>query len=199
MDAKQKIDGVILAAGFSRRAGAFKMGLELGEKTLIQRTVDGMTAVCSRVIVVAGYKSENIFPLEKIYTHVEVVLNPHYARGMFTSVQEGVKHVKSAWFFFTPGDYPLVTPAVYRRLLEAPCRFPAASIFIPVFKSRKGHPILIKSVLVKELLDEPEDSDLRNVIRRRGFVPVEVDDDSILQDIDTGEDYQRVKARWAEE
>jgi molybdenum cofactor cytidylyltransferase len=196
MEMKMKIDGVVLAAGFSRRAGVFKMELPLGEKKLIERTIDSMMEFCSRVIVVAGYKSEKIFRLKKMYAGVDVVLNPHYARGMFTSVQEGIKHVKSEWFFFTPGDYPLVSGAVYQRLLEAPRRFPAARIFIPVFKNRKGHPILVKSVLVKELLTEPGDSNLRNFIRRQGFVPVEVDDDAILLDIDTGEDYQRAKARW---
>jgi molybdenum cofactor cytidylyltransferase len=195
MDVKMKVDGVIVAAGFSRRARAFKMELPLGDKTLIQRTIEGIANVCSRVIVVAGYKSEKIFPLEKKYGQVSVVFNPHYANGMFTSIREGIKHVKSDWFFFIPGDYPLVTGAVYQRLLEALSQFPTAAIFIPVFKKRKGHPILVKSSLAEELLSEPEDSNLRIFIRRKGFVPVEVDDDSILLDIDTREDYHRAKAR----
>jgi molybdenum cofactor cytidylyltransferase len=198
MEVKMKIDGIIAAAGFSRRANSFKMELPLGEKTLIQRTVEGMVNVCSRVIVVAGYKSEKIFPLEQKYKSVTVVMNPHYARGMFTSVKAGIQQVKAEWFFFIPGDYPLVTGAVYQRLRESISQFPGAKIFIPVFQDRKGHPILIKSVLVEELLSEPEDSNLRIFIRREGFTPVEVDDESILLDIDTREDYLRAKARWEE-
>ena len=198
MDLKMKIDGVILAAGYSRRAGSFKMELPLGEKTLLERTIDGMMNFCSRVIVVAGYKSEKIFPLKTKYANVDIVLNPLYARGMFTSVQAGIRQVTSGWFFFTPGDYPLVSRTVYQQLLEASNQFPGAAILIPVFKNRKGHPILLNRTVVKELLEEPQDSNLRNFIRRKGFVVVEVEDDSILLDIDTGEDYQLAKTRWEE-
>jgi molybdenum cofactor cytidylyltransferase len=188
------VDGIILAAGFSSRTGEFKMGLQLGEKNLIQRVIDAMREFCSRVIVVAGYKKERIIELTKGYANVEVVFNPRYTKGMFTSVKEGVKHVKSQWFFLTPGDYPLITKTIYQKLLEARCGS-GQCVFIPVFKGRKGHPILVKSDLVKDLLKELDDSNLRKFINRKGFAPVEVDDDSILVDIDTMEDYLRIKTK----
>jgi molybdenum cofactor cytidylyltransferase len=125
---------------------------------------------------------------------VEVVFNPRYTEGMFTSVQEGVKHVKSQWFFLTPGDYPLLTKEIYQKLLDARSGS-SQCVFIPVFKGRKGHPILVKSDLVKDLLKEPDDSNLRKFIDRKGFEPVEVDDDGILVDIDTMEDYLRIKTK----
>ncbi|UCH98462.1 MAG: NTP transferase domain-containing protein, partial [Candidatus Aminicenantes bacterium] len=165
-------------------------------KTLIQLAVDAMKTLCSRVIVVAGYKKERMIELTKGYSNLEVVFNPRYPEGMFTSVKEGVKHVRSPWFFLTPGDYPLITEAVYQKLLEAR-KESDQCVFIPVFNDRKGHPILLKSVLVKELLAEPGDSNLRKFINRKGFTPVQVDDDVILVDIDTMEDYQRVKERYS--
>lgn len=191
------VDGLILAAGFSSRTGAFKMELPWGEKKLVQRVIDEMKELCSRVIVVAGYKKERIIELTKGYPNLEVVFNPRYPEGMFTSVKEGVKHVKSPWFFLTPGDYPLITRAIYQELLEARSE-PGQCIFIPVFNGRKGHPILVKSDLVKELLAEPEDSNLGKFIHRKGFAPVEVHDDAILVDIDTMEDYQRASANWCQ-
>jgi molybdenum cofactor cytidylyltransferase len=190
------IDGIILAAGFSSRTGVFKMGLQLGEKKLIQRVIDEIKELCSRVIVVAGYKKEQIIEFTKGYANVEVVFNPRYSKGMFTSVQEGVKHVKSPWFFLTPGDYPLITTAIYQKLLEARGESDHC-VFIPVFRGRKGHPILVKSELVKELLAEPGDSNLRKFINRKGFKAVEIDDDAILLDIDTMEDYQRAKEKYS--
>jgi molybdenum cofactor cytidylyltransferase len=190
------IDGIILAAGFSSRTGAFKMELQWGEKKMIQHVIDEMKALCSRVIVVAGYKKERIIELTKEYVNLEVVFNPRYTEGMFTSVKEGVKHIKSPWFFLTPGDYPLITKSIYQKLLEARCESDQC-VFIPVFNGRKGHPILVKSDLVKELLVEPEDSNLRKFIHRKGFTPVEVDEDAILVDIDTMEDYQRAKEKYS--
>lgn len=189
------VDGIILAAGFSSRTGVFKMGLQFGEKKLIQRVIDEMKELCSRVIVVVGYKKERIIEFTKGYANVEVVFNPRYTKGMFTSVKEGVKHVRSQWFFLTPGDYPLITKAIYQKLLDARSES-GQCIFIPVFNGRKGHPILVKSDLVKELLGEPVDSNLRKFINRKGFTPVGVDDDAILVDIDTMEDYQRAKKRY---
>jgi len=188
------IDGIILAAGFSSRTGVFKMELQLGGKTMIQRVIDEMQELCSRVIVVAGYKKERIIELTKGYANLDVVFNSCYTKGMFTSVKEGVKHVKSPWFFLTPGDYPLITQSIYQKLLEARCQSDRC-VFIPVFKGMKGHPILVKSDLVKELLAEPDDSNLRKLIERKGFTPVPVDDEAILVDIDTMEDYQRAKER----
>jgi molybdenum cofactor cytidylyltransferase len=188
------VDGLILSAGFSSRTGVFKMGLQLGRKTLIQRTIDAMKDLCSRVILVAGYKKERIIELTKEYSNLEVVFNPRYTKGMFTSVQEGIKHVKSQWFFLTPGDYPLITKSIYQKLLDARSGS-SLCVFIPVFNGRKGHPILVKSDLVRELLTEPPDSNLRKFINRKGFAPVDVDDDCILEDIDTMEDYLRIKTK----
>jgi molybdenum cofactor cytidylyltransferase len=190
------VDGIILAAGFSSRTGVFKMGLQWGEKILIQRVIDEMKELCWRVIVVAGYKKEKIIQLTEGYSNLEVVFNLRFSEGMFTSVKEGVKHVKSPWFFLTPGDYPLITKAIYQKLLDARCES-GQCVFIPVFNGRKGHPILVKSDLVKELVEEPDDSNLRKFINRKGFKAVEVDNDAILVDIDTMEDYQRAKQKYS--
>jgi molybdenum cofactor cytidylyltransferase len=190
------IDGIILAAGFSTRAGAFKMELQWGEKKMIQHVIDEMKELCSRVIVVAGYKKERIIELTKGYANLEIVFNPRYTEGMFTSVKEGVKHIKSPWFFLTPGDYPLITKSIYQKLLAAGGESDQC-VFIPVFNGRKGHPILIKSDLAKELLAEPDDSNLGKFINRKGFTPVQVDDEAILVDIDTMEDYQRAKEKYS--
>lgn len=187
------VEGVILAAGFSSRTGVFKMELLLEGKTLIEHTIDSMVDFCSRVIVVGGHKIERIIDITKNYASVQVVLNPHYRTGMFSSVTAGVRHVKAKWFFFTPGDYPLVKKTTYQDLLDARSTSPPENIFIPVWRGRKGHPILINGCLVKELLKEPTDSNLRKFIKRNGFTLVEVDDDGILVDIDTLEDYERAK------
>jgi molybdenum cofactor cytidylyltransferase len=64
------VDGLILAAGFSSRTGTFKMDLQWGEKKLVQRVIDEMKELCSRVIVVAGYKKERIIELTKGYPNL---------------------------------------------------------------------------------------------------------------------------------
>ncbi|MCP5050873.1 MAG: nucleotidyltransferase family protein [bacterium] len=185
-----ELSGIILAAGFSSRAGTFKMELIFNGKPLLQRTVEAMAGVCSHITVVGGHQIERIIRLTNGYDNLRVVMNRDYASGMFSSVKTGVKEVDTEWFFFTPGDYPLVTASVYRQLLEARSASPEGSIFIPVHNGRKGHPVLMKGDLKEELLAEPQDSNLKVFINRKGFVPVETEENSILMDIDTMEDYR---------
>lgn len=185
------IEGVVLAAGYSSRADAFKMTLDIGGKCVIERCIEGMLELCSRIVVVGGYGIERIEDALKNYSNVEVILNPHYAEGMFTSVKAGVRQIRGDRFFLTPGDYPLVNPATCRSLLSA-----TGDMIIPTFGGRKGHPLLMAGDLAQELLKEPDSSSLRAFIQRKGYSPVEVADEGILWDIDTPEDYREVLKRF---
>jgi len=183
-----KVEGIVLAAGYSKRTGLFKMGLKLKDKTIIQQTIDGMSKCCSRVIVVGGYRIERLKKLIGNDKNVQVVFNPDYKKGMFTSVKQGIKHINCEKFFVLPGDIPFVTENVYKKLLKA-----CGDIIIPVYKGRKGHPVLINSTLKNELLEEKDDSSLSRFIKRKGYETVETNEKGILKDIDTLEDYRREK------
>ncbi len=185
-------EGIILAAGFSSRAGTFKMELPVGNKTLLERVIEGMTAVCSRVIVVAGHRAQRIRSIIREYPKVEVVVNRYYEQGMFSSVQEGVRQVRGNLFFIVPGDHPCIPPGVYQRLKEAAENSNTeVNVFIPTFKGRRGHPVAMKKPMTAAILEEPLHSNLRTVIRRNRCQLVEVDHEGILWDIDTMEDYRK--------
>lgn len=94
------IEAVVLAAGYSSRAEAFKLELDLGGKTVIERCVEGMLPLCSRIIVVGGYQADKIQRILQQYPQVEVVLNKRYAEGMFTSVKEGMRRIRGEKIFF---------------------------------------------------------------------------------------------------
>lgn len=184
------VEAVVLAAGYSSRAEAFKLELEIGGKTVLERCIGGMLDLCSRIIVVSGYRIERVETLMKPYPKVAVVYNSRFDQGMFTSVKEGMRHVRGDRFFLTPGDYPLIGIEVCRSLLKI-----QGDIIIPTFSGRKGHPVLLAGSLAQALLEEDDTSNLRNFIRRQGYQTLEVDDEGILTDIDTPEDYRRVVAR----
>jgi molybdenum cofactor cytidylyltransferase len=189
-----KIEGVILAAGFSSRTKTFKMELPFGNKILIERAIEGMIDTCSRIIVVGGHRIERIRDITKKYPTVQVVFNTHYERGMFSSVQAGVRHLKGDWFFIMPGDYPFITKHVFQKLKKSmETSDPGYDIFIPTSKGRKGHPVLIRKKVKDEILREPVDSTLKTVIHRNSVLLVEVDHEGILMDVNTMKDYERVK------
>ena len=185
------VEGVILAAGLSRRSGRFKMTLPLGDKTVIERSVEGMAPFVRRIIVVLGWQAARLRDLLAAYDKVEPVLNDRFRSGMFSSVRAGIAQVRARSWFLLPGDQPLVGPQVYARLLAA-----SGDIVVPAFKSKRGHPVLFDSRLIPEILAQPEDAILRDYVAARGYVTVEVDDEGIALDLDTPEDYEALRSRW---
>lgn len=176
-------EAVVAAAGFSSRADGYKMGFDLGGKPVLCRTVEALLPVCARVYVVSGYRAEEIEALAAGYADVQVVYNPDFALGMFSSVRAGAARVRAPRFFFTPGDCPLITTAVCRALLDTP-----GEVVQPVYSGRKGHPVLLAGALAEEIGAEPADSNLRAVLRRHTCATVPVDEPGVLLDLDTQED-----------
>jgi len=181
---KEIVEGIILAAGFSRRAGVWKMALPIKGRTVIERAIMGMYPVVNRIIVVGGYNFKNLLKIIEKYEKVFPVYNENFPLGMFTSVQKGVEKVSGDRFFILPGDIPLVKPSTYKYMLEQ-----EGDIIVPVYEGRKGHPVLLSYAMKELLLDEERGSNLKAFINRMGFKKVIVDDPFIRMDIDTLEDY----------
>ncbi|MPN05065.1 Molybdenum cofactor cytidylyltransferase [bioreactor metagenome] len=97
-------------------------------------------------------------------------------------------------FFFTPGDYPLISKDVYSKILSK-----TGDIIIPTYKGRKGHPILIKSKFIKEILQEGKYETLRDFINIQNPKFIEVNHKEILMDIDTIEDYKKALKNLGED
>ena len=183
------VEGVVLAAGFSSRMGSFKPILKMGNKTIIERCIDDMYEVCSRIIVVGGYKLDLLYGALRSYKNVELVYNENFKDGMFSSVKVGLNQVKEERFFITPGDYPFIGKNIYEDLLK--CQ---ADIVAPVYKGTRGHPLLIKSNLIKEVFNNERYTNMRDFINIKGYKALEVQDEGILMDLDTIEDYKYICA-----
>lgn len=181
------VEGIILAAGLSSRAGAFKMALELRGKTIIQNTLETMLEFCERVIVVGGFGIEKLEPIIMKYPKAVLVLNECYESGMFSSVLKGMSFLRRESFFLTPGDCPLIGSEVYRELLKY-----EGDIIIPVYEGRRGHPVLFKSRMTLDMLKSERYESLRDFIRERSPVLVPVNCSGILRDVDTREDYEEI-------
>lgn len=182
------VDGVILAAGYSSRANAFKMELEINKKSILQRCIEALYDDCDNIIVVSGYKHEKIDKLVENYLKVKVVYNEEFHKGMFSSIKKGIQSVTAKRFLLTPGDYPLINKDIVKRLL-----IEKNEVVIPSFNKKGGHPVLINGSLIEEILAEPEDSNLKIYLNKKQCSYVNIDDEGILLDVDTIEDYEYVK------
>ncbi len=188
------VEGVVLAAGFSERAGEYKMELSLGDKTLLERCIEGMTTVCERIIVVGGYQYEKIEAIVEHLPNVESVNNENFRVGMFSSVRRGIREIQAGRFFIIPGDQPLVKPETYRKLLSID-----ADIVIPRFNGKKGHPVLFAGHFIQEILAMPDTAILRDFIHSKEAIVVDVDDPGVGLDVDSPEDYEKIKVYFQEE
>jgi molybdenum cofactor cytidylyltransferase len=192
MTGEKAVEGVILAAGSSIRAGTFKPGLLIDGTPMVVRCIEGMYDSCNRIIVVGGHEYERLRALVDGFDRVECVENVSYQKGMFTSVKAGVSRVRGERCFLLPVDIPLVPPRVYRQLLAC-----EGEVVVPSYGGRNGHPVYFSRAIIPRLLHEADGSSLRDVLRSVGMRSLEVDADEVLVDIDTPEEYDRACLRVA--
>jgi molybdenum cofactor cytidylyltransferase len=158
---------------------------KLGGQSIIRRCVDAYLAVCQKVLVVTGHYRQEIEDELSGLRGVELVHNPDYAQGMFSSVQAGIARVTED-FFLSPGDIPGISPQTLRQLIEAP-----GQVRIPTLQGKKGHPVFCSLDCQPLLQHEPGDSTLKQALAKIGLTLLPVSDAGILQDIDTPGDYGR--------
>jgi len=187
---------LVPAAGESSRMEAFKPLMELGGQTLAERAVRLFQAAgVDEVVVVVGHRADELIPvLEGI--SCRTVANPDYREGMFSSIQVGARELQGRCdaFFVLPVDIPLVRPMTIRRLMEQFGDRPAL-VTHPVSASGRGHPPLIDSRLIKDLLAFAGTGGLRAFLDGHAdrSVEVPVADAWIRRDVDTEDELDRLR------
>ncbi|EPS52995.1 hypothetical protein CFSAN002368_02012 [Clostridium botulinum A1 str. CFSAN002368] len=176
------IDGIVLAGGLSSRPGRYKLTLNIQGKTVIERCIESMYDICSNVIVVGGYNYNLLQDILKPYSKVKMILNENYLEGMFSSVKKGLYQVKGDKFFNSSG-LSTNKKDTYIKMLST-----NSDIVIPTYKNIKGHPVLIKRRIINNILSE-EYISLREFINKHGFSTLCIEDEGVLLDIDTDQDY----------
>jgi molybdenum cofactor cytidylyltransferase len=173
--------------------GSPKALLEFRGETFIDRLIRCFSAQCSPVIVVLGCQPEVIRAGVRSPRNAVFVLNPDYQRGQFSSMQSGLRAVpaEADGVIFTPVDHPNIESATVARLTQS-----AATIAIPQYLGRHGHPILFSRDLIPEFLALPSDSQARSVTRAHAaeIRYIDVADAGILDDIDDPDAYRRLLA-----
>ncbi len=184
---------IVLAAGESKRMGRPKMLLPFRSKTILETVIDTVleTSV-DGMLVVLGAEAASLSPLLRAYP-VKTVFNAAFRSGMLSSVQAGFSALPEAVTaaLLVLGDQPAVSPIVIRELLSLHQSLPEA-ILIPVYRGRRGHPVLIPIGFRREISTLSPDIGLRELMRRHPEATheVAVGKVEILQDIDDPEAYR---------
>lgn len=126
---------------------------------------------------------------------VRLAVNDRPGSDMAASVRAGLEAMNPGprGILVCLSDYPLVKPSTLAAMKQEHLAGPDA-IVIPTHRGRKGHPTLFPRSALAEIATLPT---LRDIIRRHRdlIVHLEVDDEGILLDMDTPEDYRRILER----
>jgi molybdenum cofactor cytidylyltransferase len=196
-DRSPRLAGVVLAAGYSRRAGVFKPAFEHDGKSLLLHAVDGLGPWCEAVVVVGGERADEVAGLVARCPGAVTVVNDRPQDGMFSSVQIGAGALAEGLdgFFVLPADCPLVSAETYAALIAAFVAREGTQVLVPEFGGRGGHPVLLPASALSVVLAAPVTMTLREVLRDQHALRVAVDDDAVLMDLDTAEDLRALSAR----
>jgi molybdenum cofactor cytidylyltransferase len=190
-----KVTGIILAAGASSRMGSTKQLLPFREQTLLECVVDSaLASSLHRIVVVLGHKFEALEPL-LANRAVTVICNPHSDKGQSSSIKTGLRALaeEADAALFLLGDQPLVTPEIINQILAAYEASPNP-IVLPVFKGKRGNPVLFSRETFPRLAALKEDCGARPLFEEYAehILKVPVSDPAIRFDIDTEEDYRQL-------
>jgi molybdenum cofactor cytidylyltransferase len=202
------IAGVVLAAGGSSRLGQAKQLLAWRGETLIRRAVRAAAeARCNPVIVVVGETGNAIrsdldiresrissSPALETGARIEVVENAEWKNGVGTSIRRGLEELGESVeaVVLLTCDQPFVDASIIGRLIEEHQRAGKA-IVASSYANTLGVPALFDRSLFGELRALPDQSGAKSIIAARYAEAASVRFEEGAIDIDTREDFERLK------
>ncbi|MDP4223950.1 MAG: nucleotidyltransferase family protein [Bacteroidota bacterium] len=187
-----EIWAIILAAGESKRMKVPKMLLPFDGKTMIEKAIGNVKAsqVDRTLVVLGSYRDEILAAISSL--NVKHCFNEYYKHGMLSSVKCGFSNIPedSDAVLVFPGDQPLIEPFVINKVIDA-FRQSRKGIVIPVYRKKRGHPILISMKYREAVHSLSEKEGLRSLalIYPHDVLEVETKSANILKDFNTKEEY----------
>lgn len=188
---------VILAAGYSSRMKSFKPLLAVGEMTAIERSVAAVKgAGIKNIVVVTGYNREKLKPIIDTAS-VNEAYNKEYDNGMFSSIKAGLSAVKELFsntkgVVLMPVDCPLISSEVISEVIQSAAA--DDEFCVPVFKGKKGHPLMIPTSYTEEICGYDGSGGLKVITDKYWdkMKRIPVDEEGCILDMDTPEGYEEI-------
>ncbi len=184
---------VVLAAGTSSRMGRDKLSLPLGRQTILEHTLERISAAGpGEIIVVTIPGSPWTARLDP--EKYRLVENPAYRTGMASSLKAGLSAVssKTQGTLFALGDQPLIPAEVYRQLIYS-YRSNLNLVTCPLYLGRRGNPALFDRRTWPQLMGLSGDRGGRvlfDSIDENEMILLETGLALAVEDVDTPENYR---------
>ncbi|MDT4897454.1 MAG: molybdenum cofactor cytidylyltransferase [Acidobacteriota bacterium] len=187
------ISAILLAAGQSRRMGAFKPLLAFGERTVIEACIGNLReGGVEEIVVVIGHRPDEL--RERLaYLPVRFAVNADAESEMGVSIARGVEQLsaRAQAVFIALVDQPAIPPEVIRFLIAERARSDARLV-VPEYEGRGGHPVLIDLGYRRELLNLDPQRGLRALFdaHRPEVLRARVASPYVARDMDQWDDYR---------
>jgi len=199
---------VLLAAGSSSRMnGEFKQLLPVptatGPEPAVRVTTRAILAAGPReVIAVTGHRGREVMGALADLP-LTFRSNPRYMEGQMTSVVAGLSALQAPCtaVMICLADMVLLEPDDYRALANIFAELPRDAILVPHYQGNRGNPVTFAASRVPEVLSGAVNPGCRKLIadHPQDVVCREFSHDRYTTDMDTLEDYARIRGRLADE
>lgn len=200
MTSSPQLHAVLPATGRSRRMGQSKLLMEIGGETVIARLVSELNHPRILSVSVSVRSDDQQLQAEVERTGARVVIPDEPPQEMKSSVLCVLRSLEpkvdpdcpTGWLLI-PSDHPVIDAGTLQRVINTWYRN-RNSIVIPTYHGRRGHPTIFPWSLVARIDEIPEDRGLNWFLQANRFPVKEVEcpHPSVLWDIDTPEDFQRI-------
>ncbi|WP_426515461.1 nucleotidyltransferase family protein [Diaminobutyricibacter sp. McL0618] len=192
--ADDRVAGLVLAAGGSRRLGRPKQLLPYGDGVLL----DAALAVARRsgfaqVVVALGGAQDEVTQVVDL-DGIEIADNPDFAAGCSSSIAAAIPKLDDSTdvLVLMLGDQPGVRPETVQALLRGRGDAPIA---VCRYENGVGHPFAFDRSILPELAAMHGDKAVWKLLEQRAPEVVEVSvTGAIPTDVDTEDDYRKVLA-----
>lgn len=198
----EHIAGVVLAAGGSTRLGQPKQLLDWRGEPFIRTVVNtALQANLWPLVVVTGAYASDV---ESALDGFDLIIahNERWHEGQASSIRAALKTLSSngdesraknpGGVVFLLADQPQVTSTVLRALTEEHART-MAPVIAPMVMDRRANPVLFDRVTFPDLMQLSGDVGGRGIFSRHRIHYLPWHDEALLLDVDTLEDYKRLK------
>ena len=201
------LTAIILAAGNSTRMGFPKALLRDAEgETFVARVASSLWLGGLRdIVVVTGRDHDAVseaLSSARDSRGVRIVRNEDPSRGQLSSLWAGLDACPpdAEALAVTLVDVPMLAPSTVAAVVDEWTRS-RAPIVRPEYRGRRGHPVIFDRTLFEELRQAPLESGARVVVSAhyQEIVNVPVEDPGCVEDVDTPEEYERVRRQKTED